>query len=246
MLQSQNYQELLSNTKKKSQLLKMFAKYLTQENTWKDLIGHTTLNIEKDTVLILQSQQESLFTSNQEEANTRTSLHGSKSSIPVLVKAKDTDILILMVYAFALTSPPYDWYLQIDHGKIVSIKNIYQNFWKTNGLCLPQFHSLTGCHTTSQPLLSNIKTCVFQRLLKNTAAAHLIEKLDESATVSENLIYQVMSFIQKYIHRGKTNEELVEIRMWQYNTIEEPCQTLRDWRNISKELIYKHNIGGII
>ena len=75
----------------------MFAKYLTQENTWKDLIGRTTLNIEKDTVLVLQSQQESLFTSNQEEANTRTSLHGSKSSIPVLVKAKDTDILILMV-----------------------------------------------------------------------------------------------------------------------------------------------------
>ena len=82
--------------------------------------------------------------------------------------------------------------------------------------------------TASQPLLSNIKTCVFQQLLKDTAAAHLIEKLDESATVSENLTYQVMSFIQKCIYRGKTNEELVETRMRQYNTIEEPCQTLRD------------------
>ena len=69
-------------------------------------MGRTTLNIEKDRVLISQSQQQSLFTSNQEEADTRTALHCSESSKPLLVKAKDKDILILMVYAFALTSPP--------------------------------------------------------------------------------------------------------------------------------------------
>ena len=34
-------------------------------------MGRTTLNIEKDTVLISQSQQQSLFTPNQEEADTR-------------------------------------------------------------------------------------------------------------------------------------------------------------------------------
>ena len=62
----------------------------------------TTLNIEKDTVLILQSQQESLFTSNQEETDTRIALHCPESSNPVLVKAKDTDILILMVYAVSI------------------------------------------------------------------------------------------------------------------------------------------------
>ena len=32
-------------------------------------MGLTTLNIEKDTVLISQSQQQSLFTSNQEEGH---------------------------------------------------------------------------------------------------------------------------------------------------------------------------------
>ena len=68
-----------------------------------------------------QSQQQSLFTSNQEEVDTRIALHCSESSEPVLVEAKDTDILILMVYAFALTSP-LD--LQIDNGKIVSVKFI--------------------------------------------------------------------------------------------------------------------------
>ena len=100
-------------------------------------MGRTTLNIEEDTVFLSQYQQQSLFTSNQEQADTRMALHCSKSSKPVLVKAKDTDILILMMYAFVLTSPPYDWYLQIDNGKIVSVKKIYKNLGKTTSLCLP-------------------------------------------------------------------------------------------------------------
>ena len=54
--QGKNYQEFLSNTKNKSQLLKKFTKYLTHENTRKNLMGRTTLNIEKDTVLISQCQ----------------------------------------------------------------------------------------------------------------------------------------------------------------------------------------------
>ena len=53
--QGKNYQEFLSNTENKSQLLKKFTGYLPQENTRKDFMGRTTLNIEKDTVLISQS-----------------------------------------------------------------------------------------------------------------------------------------------------------------------------------------------
>ena len=147
MPQGKNYQKFRSNTQKKSQLLKKCSEYLTHENTQKYLMGHTTLNMEKDTLLILQPQQQSLFTSNQEEIDTRIALHGSDGSKPVLVKAKDTDISILMVHAFALTSPPYGWYLQIHNGKVVNVKRIYQNFGKTTSLYLPQFHSLTGCDT---------------------------------------------------------------------------------------------------
>ena len=123
--QVKNYQEFLSNTKNKSQLLKKFTEYLTHENTRENLMDRTTLNIEKDTVLISQSQQQSLFTSNQEKADTRIAQHCSESSKIVLVKAKDTDVLILMVYAFALTSPPCDWYLQIENGMIISVKKMY-------------------------------------------------------------------------------------------------------------------------
>ena len=76
-------------------------------------MGCTTLNIEKDTILISQSREQVLFTTNQEEA---------ESSKPVLVKTKNADILISMVYAFVLTSSSYNWYLQIDSYKIASVK----------------------------------------------------------------------------------------------------------------------------
>ena len=56
MSQGKNCQGFLSNTKNKSQMLKKFIIDLTHENAWKDLIGLTTLNIEKDTVLISQTQ----------------------------------------------------------------------------------------------------------------------------------------------------------------------------------------------
>ena len=62
-----------------------------------------------------------------------------------------------------------------------------------------------------QPLLQNI--IAFQRLLMDASAALLIEKLRELPNVSEKIIYQVMSFFQKYISRGKAHEELVETRM---------------------------------
>ena len=65
-----------------------------------------------------------------------------------------------MVHTFSLTSPLYDGYLQIDIGKIVSVKKMYQSFGKTASLCLPQFHSLTGCDTDTH-FFGISKTCVF-------------------------------------------------------------------------------------
>ena len=64
-------------------------------------------------------------------------------------------------------------------------------------------------------------------MLKDTSATHLIEKLSESATVIEDLLYQVMSFIQKYVYRGKTNEEFVDARMRHYNSMKtKPAQNI--------------------
>ena len=115
-----------------------------------------TLNIEKDTVLMSQSEQQSLFTSKQKEAETRIALHWLESSKPVYVKAKDRDILISMVYGFVVTSPPYHWYLQMENDKIISVIKVYQNLEKTASLYLPQFHSHIDCDTISHICFSTL------------------------------------------------------------------------------------------
>ena len=119
-----------------------------------------------------------------------------------------TVILILMGYACALSSPPYDWYPQKRLLALEIFIKICSKF-NTTSLCLPQFHFLTGCDTVIH---------IFT--ISKTSAIYLIGTLGKSTTASENLTYHVMGFIQKYINHGKTNEELVEMRMGQYNTME--------------------------
>ena len=52
-----------------------------------------------------------------------------------------------------------------------------------------------------------------------------------------------MSFIQKYVYRGKTNEELVETRMRQYNTMKtKTTQTILPDPHSLKEHIKRANL----
>ena len=87
------------------------------------------------------------------------------------------------------------------------------------------------------------KTCVFQQLLKDISATHLTEKLGGSATVSKDLLYQVMSFIQKYVYRGKINEELVKTRMRLYDTMKaKTTQSILPDSHSLKEHIKRANL----
>ena len=112
-------------------------------------------------------------------------------------------------------------------------------------MCLLQFHTLTGWDIVSH-FFGIPKTCGFQRLLEDTHVAYLIEKLGdlgESATVSENLTYQVRSFIQIYIYLGKTNEESLEARMRQYNMMKtKTTQTILPDPHSFKEHIKRANL----
>ena len=64
-----------------------------------------------------------------------------------------------------------------------------------------------------------------------------------TSTVSENLTYQVMSFIQKCKYRGKINEELVETRMRQFNMMKtKTTQTILPDPHSLKEHIKRANL----
>ena len=67
----------------------------------------------------------------------------------MVVVSKDTDVLILLVWAYAKHEIKTKWYMMYEQGKYADIGKIVEFFGKEICLALPAFHSLTGCDTTS-------------------------------------------------------------------------------------------------
>ena len=84
---------------------------------------------------------------NHEEADTRLVLHAAMTDSPAVIIVKDTDVLILLIYAMSklLTQR---WYMKIDHEKYVN--ETYQLIRKSLKRQYPFlsfkiiFHSLEG------------------------------------------------------------------------------------------------------
>ena len=102
-----------------------------------------------------------------EEADTRLIYLALKECNDVIVVSKHTDILILMVWAYAKYNININirrkWYLNYEAGKFADIGEIVEYFGEDASLALPAFHSLTGCDTTSYFFRIG-KCCVFQKL----------------------------------------------------------------------------------
>ena len=82
---------------------------------------------------------------NRHEADTRVVQHASLSERPVVIDATDTDIFILLVYAFSKVTPTEKWYMKID-------KEWYlQSLWEGNVWCLA---SLSQCDRMWHNLIS--------------------------------------------------------------------------------------------
>ena len=97
-----------------------------------------------------------LSPSNHEEADTRMFLHlfgavvgGHKK---VLIIANDSDIIVLGVRAFALTSRLEELWIAYSTGanrRYVAIHEVVASLGQVRSLALPGFHVFTGCDTTS-------------------------------------------------------------------------------------------------
>ena len=67
-----------------------------------------------------------LFTSNHKEADTKIVYCCSSFNKSCIVKTKGIDILILMIYAYAVQQIEHDWYIQTDKDTFVGIRKIYE------------------------------------------------------------------------------------------------------------------------
>ena len=85
---------------------------------------------------------------NHSEADTRIVLHALSQESAVVVVAKDTNILMLLLYAHVVTNPIHPWFMKIDHEKFIDIAKIRQHFGDKLCQVLPQFHAIIGCDST--------------------------------------------------------------------------------------------------
>ena len=67
-----------------------------------------------------------ILTIKQILVDTRIILHALQENTKVVVVLKDTDVLILLVYAYAKYKPTKEWYMKIDANKFASIKSIVE------------------------------------------------------------------------------------------------------------------------
>ena len=88
---------------------------------------------------------------NHHEADTRIILHALNSEDEIIVVANDTDVLILLVYAYALHRLSRQWKMKVDTNRYIEITTIGEYYGRDVCLVFAAYHGITGCDTTSFP-----------------------------------------------------------------------------------------------
>eukprot|EP00794_Sanderia_malayensis_P002977 gene2977-3431_t len=128
MPKGKDWDAFLRNMENKIELVQALVKHYTKENNRATLKIPLMITEEEKTWIIRQTGTEELDSSNHIEADTRIILEVSKSNRPVVVKAADTDILVLMCYAFSACQPVEEWMMKIDSDRYASISCIQNHF----------------------------------------------------------------------------------------------------------------------
>ena len=216
MLQGKDWNNFFNNIDNKTDLLKLLVMFFTEESFWKKLNDETVImNDRSNTLKISTDGIEAYFPCNHEEADSRLILHAIREDTPVVIISKDTDVFILMLYAFAKIAPNEDWFMKIDTEKYVSIRKIVNCLGTDICEMLPHFHAVTGCDTTSY-LHGVGKVKVFKKIESQNELLKLLDGLGNSSRISDNLEEKSKQFVQCVCYSGRKDEGLVETRVRLY------------------------------
>ena len=135
-----------------------------------------------------------MFDCNHEEADTRLILHVCLADTNIVVVAKDTDVFVLMVFAYCVEKPSGKWFLKINHEKYIDIGKIVDYLGEDVYRNLPAIHAVTGCDTTSA-MFGVGKVKILKKLKKNTESIRLLEGIGISQLISEDILANAAKFV---------------------------------------------------
>ena len=215
MLKGNDWSDFFHNIENKEDLIRIITEHLISEQGRRLPTLPLIITRKEFTWRINDDIVEDLEGSNHEEADTKMILHALRENTNVVVVARDTDVLVLMVYAYALKDIKEDWYMKIGAKKFVNVRKIVQYLGKEVSLKLPHIHAITGCDTTSY--LHNVgKMKVLNKCLKSNDVVACLEGLGKNASFAPENFKDIIKFIQTICYSGKPSESLVSTRVRLY------------------------------
>ena len=117
MLSGMRWKEFLHNSRNKEELINIIARYLQSENARKNMPFPMIVNNKYKTMHISSTEVSEMFSCNHEEADYRIVLHALLCKENLVVVAKDTDVLVLLIWAYSHFNVQYKWYLTYNRGR---------------------------------------------------------------------------------------------------------------------------------
>ena len=185
MLQGEKWKEFLHSGENKNALINLISNFLESEEGRNHLNLPTVVTSGERTIKIQDGQVIEMFNCNHEEADTRLILHSVLLEGDVIVVAKDTDVLIVMIWAYHALEIRYQWFMKYDHDKYAKIDAICK--FLGGDLCssLPAIHALSGCDTTSFFYRVG-KVKLLKKILNHSHRCELITAISLEQTLSES------------------------------------------------------------
>ena len=161
---------------------------------------------------------EKLFKSNHKEADTRMTLRALYKNANTVIVSKDTDVLILLVYMYALKTITLKWCKKIDNEKFTDVRKIVEYYGKDVILKLPHIHAVIGCDTMSY-LHGVGKIKVFKKCVNSKENINLLLDIGVLSTINEKTVGKVSKFIQTMCYSGMEDESVTEKRVIIYKQL---------------------------
>ena len=149
MPQGLRWAEVLHNIDNKTDLLDLLLKYMQSPECRSNLPCDFIVTSKERTIKLNNQSIQILENCNHEEADTRLVLHAILCNQDCVIVASDTDVLVLLVWAYFAFDIKCKWYLKYDSNSFADISVICGHNGPEVCAMLPAFHAITGCDQSS-------------------------------------------------------------------------------------------------
>ena len=241
MLQGNQWQDFLSCSENKNELISLIARYISSTEGSANLKYPFIFTAGDKTFKSTSGQVEMLFTCNHEEADTRLILHALLCENDVVIVCEDTDVMILLAWAYFRFNITKKWYMNYAKERYADIGKIAEFLGPAVSICLPALHGLTGCDTTSH-FHNTSKTTILKKVIANPEKLSLIQNIGMKPNLDQMVVDDAKEFIRTVLYSGKKNELYIDtrVRLHKAKKVKSSCSLPPDEDSVTQAIYRIH------